>query len=355
MIRARKSEELMRLISTRYLPLAVLTATMMLAGCPKGGVPGSGDLPGGGKVPGGIPGGDCGEYATNDAGRKIKAFLDATKQLDATVKQTVDVVGESCRMMGQELQMSAGDLDGDTKTVCNKVIATIKDNLKVAIKPKAKLKIDYKPAVCTVDISATAKAAAECEAKAEADVKVRCEGSCSGTCNGTCNGNCAGKAGTGGSGGQCNGQCEGTCEGSCSGGCEGSADVEASAECRASAEVKASADVQCTEPELNIEADAKIIVDKAKAEMTIAALKRGLPKLLSVQARMRPLGAAFKTWAKSVADLKGVVGDLKSALGDAYLCVSAQLTAAFGMLPSIQVNVEVSVEVSASASGSAGI
>ena len=257
--------------------------------------------------------------------------------------------------MGEELQMPPGDLKGDAKPVCERVITQIRDNMKVAIKPKAKLNVKYKPAVCTVDVQATAKAAAECEGKAEADVAVKCEGSCSGTCSGTCNGKCDGKAGTGGSGGKCNGTCDGTCEGSCSGGCDGHADVNASAQCKADAEVKASVDVQCTEPELTIDLDAKLMIDASKAQMTISALKKGLPKILSVKARMVPLQAAFKAWASAAAELKDVGKDIANSMKDQALCITGQISAAVGMLTRIQVNVEVSVEVSASASGSAGI
>jgi len=349
----------MRMISQRSFSVVMLAAALILTGCPKGGLPGGDKIPGGGKVPGGIGGGldpdACGGYAATDAGRKLKAFLSATQQLDATMQSTIEVVKTSCVMMGEELHMAPADLQGETKDVCNKVIATINDNMKVAIKPKAKLNVKYTPAVCTVDVQATAHAAAECEAKADADIGVKCEGSCTGTCSGTCNGKCNGKAGTGGSGGQCNGTCEGTCGGSCSGGCDGHADVDASAQCKADAEVKASVDVQCTEPSLEIDADAKIIVDASKLQMTIAALKKGLPKILSIRARMKPLQAAFKAWATAAAELKDIGKDLAQSFKDQALCITGQISAAVGMLARIQVNVEVSVEVSASASGSAGI
>src|SRR5512134_2588109 len=108
----------MRMISTRSLTVAVLAATLMLVGCPKGGIPGGGDLPGGGKVPGGIGGGldanACGGYAASEAGRKLKAFFIAIQNLDTTVQATVDVLKTICVMMGEELKMSPGDLKGET-------------------------------------------------------------------------------------------------------------------------------------------------------------------------------------------------------------------------------------------------
>jgi modification target Cys-rich repeat protein len=327
-------------------------ALATLAGCPKGKLPGGGGMPGGG-VPGGLGGesgmvdpNSCGNYAASDAGRKLKDFLVATQQLQTTTENTVKVVRESCIILGKEIGMIEADLNGETKDVCAKVYGQVDANMKVAFKGKAALKVKYTPAVCKVNVEAEAKAAAECEGKASADIKA----SCSGTCSGTCEGTCAGKAGTGGSGGQCNGQCQGTCRGEC----DGHADVNASAQCKASASVKASADVQCTEPSLEITADAKLVVDKTKAEQTINGLKAGLPKIFSVKARLASLEYAAKVWASSAAELKSSAGTLATSFKDQAMCISGQIAAAAKMMGSIQANVSVSVEVSASASGSIG-
>lgn len=324
---------------THQFSLALLS-TLALAACPKG-VPGR---PGGGDS--GVDPNSCGNYAASEAGHKLKAFLEATAQLSADTNRVVDVVRESCTIMGKELGMSPADLGGQTKDVCAKVYGQIDANLKVAFKGKAALKIDYKPAVCRVNVEATAKAAAECEGKASADVGA----SCSGTCNGRCEGTCAGSAGTSGSGGECHGQCKGTCHGSC----EGHANVEASAQCKASAQVKANADIQCTEPELKIEADAKLVVDDGKAKATIAAMRAGLPKILSVKARLEPMKFAVKAWADSAAELKNAGGKLANSFKEQALCVSGQIAAAASLIGNIQANVSVSVEVSASASGTIG-
>lgn len=321
--------------------LGVAALSLSLAGCPKG-------LPGVGGGGGAVDPNSCSGYdAAGEVGLKVKAFLGATAQLDAKVRETEAIVKNSCIIMGKELQMAPGDLEGDTKSVCTRVINTIDENMKVAIKADAKLNVEYKPAVCTVDAQASAKAAAECEAKAEADVSVTCEG----TCSGTCKGECEGTAGTGGSEGQCNGVCKGSCEGSC----EGNAEVEASAECKASAEVKASVEVQCTEPELKIEAEASAVVDASKAEMTLKALRTGLPKILSVKARLKPLQAAIKGWAATAKDLAKSAKDIGQKFGNQVLCISGQLTAAAGMVAGLTASVDVQVEVSVSASASAGV
>jgi hypothetical protein len=344
-------------MSRQRLLLAAVLAVTTLAGCPGGkGLPGGKSLPGGDKVPGGLPGGGgesgmvdpntCGNYAASEAGHKLKAFLTATKDLEAQTEETVKIVKQSCILIGNEIGMTEADYKGETKDICATVYGRVDANLKAAFKSKAALKIKYKPAVCKLSVDATAKAAAECEGKASADVGATCSGVCSGKCDGTC----AGKAGTGGSGGECNGECKGTCHGSC----EGHADVKASAQCQASAEVHASADLQCTEPELDIAFDAKLVVDKAKAEMTIKGLKAGLPKILSVKARLVPLKHTVETWAKSAAELKDMGFKFVSSFKDQATCVGGQIAAAASLIAKINVNVNVSVEVSASASGTVG-
>ncbi|MCE9574360.1 MAG: hypothetical protein K8W52_14530 [Deltaproteobacteria bacterium] len=337
----------MRALKNHSLVVAALAAALVtLAGCPKGGLPG---IPGGGG--GKVDPNTCGNYAVTDAGRKLKAFLSATVELNDAVLKTEAVIKESCAIMGRELGMAPGELEGQTKDVCARVTTRLRDDLKVGIKANAQLKVVYKPAVCTIDVDAAAKVAAECEAQASGDVSVTCQGQCSGTCNGECNGTCHGDN----SGGKCNGHCEGTCGGSCSGGCEGSADVNASAQCKAQAEVHASVEMHCTEPEFSVEADASIVVDKAKAEGALKALRAGLPKILSVQARLVPLGSAVKAWASAASDLSKSASDLAGSFKDQAICISGQISAALGMVANIQASVSVSVSVSVDASASAGV
>jgi len=304
----------------------------------------------GGKVPGaGGPGGSsgkvdpnsCGSYAASDAGAKLKLFLTAVADLDTRTTEAANVVRESCVTMGKELGMAEGDLGGQTKDMCAKVWSTYNANMSVAVKGKAALKIVYKPAVCTVDVQATAEATAKCEGKASADVGA----TCSGTCNGACDGTCSAKSASG--------ECAGTCSGTCKGSCEGHADVNASAQCEASAQAQASADVKCTEPEFSVTLDASLVVDKTKAEQTVNAMKAGFPKLLALHARMASLGAAVEATAKASAELASAGKDLASSFKDQAFCVSGQIAAAASAAANIPANVAVSVEVSASASASA--
>lgn len=297
---------------TRY----ILAATLVTAAC-------GGKLPGGHSVPSSVPGSDkvpgtpavlsgqsgevdpntCGNYAASDAGAKLKAFLQATKDLETTTAETAKVVKQSCVMMGQEMQMAPGDLEGDdTNAICAKVFQTYKDNLKVSMKAGAKLKIKYTPAKCTVDANASASAG----------------GACSG----------AASAGTGGSSG--------------------------AGECKAAAAVNASVHAQCTEPQLTMDFDAKMAVDKSKLEMTVKAARDGLPKLLSVSARIKPIQDAVNVWAKTAADLKDMGPKFVQSFSDQAMCISGQIAAAANAATHIHAEVSVSVEVSASASGSVG-
>jgi len=277
-------------------------------------------LPGGGKgvpstpsvpsAPGGLGGASgevdpntCGNYAAVDAGMKLKAFLQATKDLQTTTVETAKIVKQSCIMMGQEMNMSPGDLGGDdTNAICAKVFQTYKDNLKVSMKAGAKLKIVYKPAVCKVEANASANAGAGCAGSAT--------------------------AGTGGSGG--------------------------AGECKAAAAVNASVHAECTEPQLTMDFDAKVVVDKSKLEMTLKAARDGLPKLLSISARIKPLEEAVNVWAKTAADLKDMGPKFAQSFKDQAMCITGQIAAAANAATNIHANVSVSVQVSASASGSVG-
>jgi hypothetical protein len=346
---------------SRFLVAAVVVVLTACGGkLPGGGgVPGGDNIPGGGGAPGGLGGSSgmvdpntCGNYAGSEAGARLKAFLEAVADLQKQSQETVEVVQTSCKMMGKELGMTDADFPDamETKDICAKVWGAYNDNMKVAVKSKAAFKITYKPAVCRVNVQATAEAAAKCEGKASADVGATCSGTCRGKCDGTCAGGA--KAGGGGAagGGECNGQCNGTCRGKC----EGHADVQASGQCKAKAQVNASADMECTEPELKVSLDAKLVVDKSKAEQTLKAMQNGLPKLLSVRARLRPLQAAVETTVSTAKELKSMGPKFVNSFKDQAMCISGQVAAAVNAAASIQVNVSVSVEVSAEAHGSVG-
>lgn len=291
-------------IGSRFLLVAALATTINCGGgIPGGGsLPGSDKLPNGGQVPGGMTGlshdidpDTCGNYAATDAGARLKAFLQATKDLKTVTLETIKVVKQSCIMMGNELGMSPADLAGDdTNGICAKVITTYQNNLKVSFKPKQALKIKLVAPKCTIDLAASASAAAGC--------------------------------GTDG----------------------------ANLQCRAAAAVKASIEAKCTEPQLTLDFDPKAAVDASKLEMTVKAMRNGVPKLLSVGARIKPIDDAVKVWEQSLAAIKDMGSTFVQSFKDQAVCISNQLNLAADAATNIKLDVHVSVEVSASASGSVG-
>ena len=341
--------------------LAVLTLAFaaLLTGDAAGqSLPGGGKIPGIGggggsktpSVPAGIPGADkvgCGDIASKPAGAKIRAFLDATAELDKASASLEGTVKDACRDMAKALEIST---EGTTKVLCNRVATELRTSMKVGVKSKAAVVAKYQPAVCKVNADFTADVAAKCEGKAKADVKVSCSGTCSGTCNGACKGTCASKNASG----QCAGQCDGTCSGKCSGSCSGAADVDGSAECKASASARGNMKAECTEPKLDVAVDSKLVVDASRIARVEKALKAGLPALLGANAKAKLVAKSVKAWAGTAAKLGGAGAALVKQLGAQAVCVTGELAAAAKAATQVNARVSVSVEASASVSGAAG-
>lgn len=289
------------------LVLAAMTAAALGGGCNKlkdhapSGVPSNPGVPGG--MSGEVDPDTCGNYAASDAGAKLKAFLRATKDLQTTTIEVAKVVKQSCIHMGEKLGMGAGELGGDdTNAICTNVINTYKNNLKVTVKAGAQLKVVAVPAKCTVDASASASAGA----------------------------GCSGSAAAGNGGGGANGQCA------------------------AAAQAEASIHATCTPPQFSIDASAGAVIDTTKFQMTVAALKEGIPELLSVSGRIQPIKDALVVWSATAKDLAEMGPKFAQSFADQAMCISGQLAAVAKASTQIHANVEVSVSVSASASGSVG-
>jgi hypothetical protein len=247
----------------------------------------------------------CGNYAASDVGRKIQVFLKATVALDKEVTDAANYVLDTCKMMGAELAMSDDALAGDSATVCRAVDAELKAHLQAGVKADSKIKVDYKPAECTVDASVAASAQAAC----------------------------AGNASTG---------------------TDGSA---ADGACASSGQVEAAVAAECRPAEVTVTADARIAVDAAKMERAVKAIKVGLPRLLLIHAKLTgPVQSAVVAWSKSANDLSQAGRSLLTSVGEQVACVSGQIAAAAGMIArvtgAVEVNVSVSVELSASAGAS---
>ena len=324
------------LLGTLVLAIGLSGDTARGQSLPGGGkIPGVGGktptLPGGAKLPGSDVG--CGDIGTTAAGAKLKAFLEASAEVDRASAALEASVRDACRAMAKELQISA---DGNTKVVCNRVATELRTSLKVGVKSKTTVVTKYSPPVCKVNADFTAEVAAKCEGRAKADVKVTCNGTCSGSCNGKCAGTCEAKNAQG----QCAGRCDGKCSGNCSGSCSGSADVDGSAECKASAQARGNMKAECTEPKVDVVVDSKTVVDTSRVARAEKALKVGLPALLSANAKAKLVARSVTVWATTAKKLGASGATLVSQLGAKAVCVTADLAAA--ARAATQVNVRVS-------------
>ena len=329
----------------RQLFLVPLCALLpLLFGCPP---PGQGSQSPGGGQSAGINPGACGNISVTAAGRKLHSFLVASAELDRASIELEQSVYGACQKMAKELGMP---VTGDTRTLCNAVVAELDANLKVSVSQEKRLVTRTVPPVCTTEVDFAAGIVAECEAKLVADVDIRCEGRCGGTCAGACEGRCAAS----GPSGQCAGVCEGTCRGECSGTCQGYADVDASAECKASAEIRASVNTTCTEPRVEVVQQDVTVVDTTKFDRAMAAINAGLPTILRAGKKAELVARAAVLWAKTLGRLVKAGGGLIADLGEQTLCVGAQFAASLAAVAQVQARFEVSIEVSASVSASAG-
>lgn len=212
---------------------------------------------------------------------QIKAFLQASYDVNKTVVTLEGDLINSCAALGKDLGMAEGDLKGEVgggkgaEKVCTAVAAKLKTML--AAQAEAKLAVEYDPPKCYADVEGMAKCMdecgspiepgkleascsggeisgtceAECKGKCTVDAGAECTGTCraacsgkceagfKGSCGGKCDGKCDGKDSKGAAcAGQCEGKCdakaEGTCTGTCSGTCSGSCELKAAAKCSGS-------------------------------------------------------------------------------------------------------------------------
>lgn len=326
-----------------YLLIGSLLA---LSACPAGTLPGGSSTNSDSVNPNA-----CGDLRSIDVGKKIYAFLDASVRLDREAMETEKQVRTACIDMAKVLGVPTPP-NIRTEIVCTAVSEKLQADMKIGIAANANVDAVYEPAVCTVNADIAAEVAAECEARAQADIEVMCTGTCGGTCRGECDGTCRGSTDAGGA---CNGQCDGVCEGVCRGSCDGSAEVDAELTCKANAEVRANVEAQCTEPKVELNYDATVVIDASSVERVVRAVDVGLPRLISAHARLTgPVATAFASWTAASRDMATSVVDAADALGARSICVAGQISAAAKALINVRASISISVEASVSVSGAAG-
>ena len=216
------------MLRSSVLAIVIGVSTTALA-LPKLGVPKG--IPGGDKV----PGGSCNDLsAAGEMGARLQAFFSAASQLEKLSASLESSARDACKDMAATLQVLTA---GDTKALCARVAATLKDSLKLGVNAKAKVAAKVTPAKCTVKADVVASGSAACAGKGSAAA-----------------GNGGGKA-------------------------------DAAGACQAGVQARANLEAECTPPKASLELDTKVAVDASKAERAKKAIESGLPALLAVSAR----------------------------------------------------------------------
>lgn len=300
------------------------------------------------------------------ANSTLRAFVQASSDLARLSAKVEAEVSGACGRIGHDLGLTAAQMGEGTKAKCDAVTAKIDAIMKSGA--NASIKVDFTPPECRVSAEAEASCSGQCGGHVDPGSIVAncepgklsgtCEGTCGGSCEGTCNGNCSGACSAKDASGKCIGQCQGTCSGQCSGTCHAkcsgtwkaphceatvkgpSADVKCNASCKAHAELTA----QCSEPKLNVQANA------GTAEMTklVATLRVNLPVLVKAEL------AYGKRIAGQIRTLVQIGGELPGIIGQAGLHAAACIGASADAVLHAQVSLSVSVQASASVSGKAG-
>jgi hypothetical protein len=308
--------------------------------------------------------------ANAQANVKVRAFVQAAKDLVAVSAQIEAEAADACRRMGTDLGMSPAELaprqghGGQAQGACEALAARIDSILRQGFSVRASVT----PPRCEASAQATAACEGSCsvelspgEIVARCDpgrlsgtCQGRCSGQCDGRCSGQCQGTCTARDAAGNCSGACQGQCQGSCDATCHARCEGtwlaprcegsvrppSADAECGASCRAHANVHAS----CTPAVVQVQSS-------ANAEMAmrlLATLRANLPELLHAQLALgKRLAGDAQTVAEVGAALPRIVGD---AGVHALSCIAAGADAT----ASASIRIRVSVQASASVTGKVG-
>jgi hypothetical protein len=298
------------------------------------------------------------------ANATIRAFVQASGDLEQLAARAEAEVGAACERMGHDLGVS--DMGSDTKSKCGAVSAKIDAILQAA--GHASLKASFQPPECHANATATAECHGQCNAHLDpgqvvancepAQLSGHCEGTCSGGCDGSCHGDCEGECSAKGANGKCAGHCKGTCHGhcdaTCHAKCEGQwkaphcqADVKAptaEAKCNGSCKAHADLEAQCTEPKVTVHASA----GGAELHKLVATLEANLPVLVRAEF------AYGKRIAGDIEALVHIGGELPNMMAKAGAHAAACIGASASAVVHAQASISVSVQASASVSGKAG-
>ncbi len=301
-----------------------------------------------------------------EANIKLRAFVQASKDLAALSAQAEAEAAEACTRIGYDIGLSqaqmapqnspGGKAAGPCDAVANAIDAIFRSGLMV--------RVNATPPQCQASGQAYAQCAGSCQVQVDpGQIVARCEpaklsgycqgqcgGQCEGRCNGQCNGQCSAVDAMGRCTGQCNGQCVGSCDAVCHANCNGtwqapkcegyvqgpSADAQCDASCRAHASFRAS----CTPGAVNVQSNA----NTEMAARLSATLQRNLPLLIHAEYALgKRIYADAEMLAKVGAELPNSLGQ---AGAHAFACAAAGANASAQAMASLRVSISVSAKVS---------
>ncbi len=301
---------------------------------------------------------------------KIRAFVQASKDLVAVAAQAEAEAAEACMRIGADIGIPASQMQprnepgGRAKGACEPVAVALDGIFRQGLRFTASVT----PPQCQANANLQAQCSASCNARVDPGQIVaqceparlsgicqgRCNGRCDGVCNGQCRGNCSQYDAQGNCMGQCQGECYGNCNSTCHARCEGqwqapqcqgsvqgpSADAECDASCRARGEFHAT----CTPIQVLVRPS----VVNPQALNLAASLTRNLPLLLHAQI---VLGQRILKDAEVVVSVgKNMPGIVGKAGVRAAACIAGAAQASVNAT----VSIKVSIQASASVSGRAG-
>lgn len=301
---------------------------------------------------------------------KIRAFVQASKDLVGVAAQAEAEATEACMRIGADLGIPPAAMaprdepGGRAKGACEPVAAQIDAILRSGLRFTATVT----PPQCQASAQAQAECSGSCNAQIDPGQIVaqcdparlsgfcqgRCSGQCDGRCSGECRGTCMQRDAQGNCAGQCQGECYGSCDATCHARCEGtwqaprcegqvqgpSADAECDASCRARGQFHAS----CTPIQVLVQPS----VANEQALRLAASLSQNLPLLLHAQI---VLGQRILQDAEVVVQ---VGKNMPSIVGKAGVRAAACVASAASATVQASMSIRVTVQASASVSGRAG-
>ncbi len=304
------------------------------------------------------------------ANAKIRTFVQASKDIEATAQAIEATAADACLRIGRDIgltpeqmaprQGAGGRAEGACLAVAGAIDAIFRQGVSIrasATMPQCQANVQAEARCqgsCQVEVD-PGRIVAECEpARLSGQCSGRCVGRCEGACHGQCKGQCSAYDANGQCAGQCNGECSGGCTATCHARCEGqwqaprceghvqppSADAECNASCRAHANVKA----HCTPAQVTVQVSQNTEI----AARLAASLQANLPALLHAQIALgQRLTGDIQVVAK-------VGGQLPKLIGNAGMNAAACIAAGVSATAKASASINVSVRASASVSGQVG-